>query len=895
MAEPINPHDLLAQERRLRSAVEEDLRLRLRQQEAVAQLGEYALSQNLDNLFYKAVQLVADTLGMEFCKVLELLPEGDRLLLRAGVGWADGLVGRAMVGTDRDSQAGYTLLTGGPVIVDDLRAETRFSGPKLLTDHRIVSGMSVVIHGRGRPFGVLGVHSGRRRNFLPHDTRFMVAIASILASAVQRFAVEEDLKRSRNELAIILGGVNEGITVQDRTGKLVYVNQAAAEIMGFSSAEEAKTAPLSEIHRRFVLFDEQGQPMPFEKLPGRRVLQGEPRASARVRFRVMATGEERWSIIDASPIHDSAGNVIQTVNIFRDITEMALEERNQRFLAEAGELLTSSIDYKTTLINVAQLAVTNLADWCAIYLVNESQEAFQLTVAHKDPARLKLVAELQKRYPPNFNNASRGVGRVLKTGEAEYYPTIPEELLEQAAVDAEHLEKIRALGMRAGMTIPLTVHGRTLGAITLVWSESGRGYTQQDVGLVQELARRAALAIDNAQLYHAAQRSNVELERRVEERTRELMEANQRLMVEIEERRKTEHALQKSEVMLHSLFESAPDAVLLVRRDGNIVRANQQAEVMFGYSRAELIGSSIDLLLLPGLRREHARKRASYIQDMVTRSMGAGLELAARRKDGAELPVDIMLSPIQTDEGEMVICAVRNMTEQKRLQAELAETHRRLFEGVETERLRISQELHDGPIQELYGVALNVELLSDLIATLEQPAQFDEIKTGIQATIQTLRGICGDLRPPILAQFGLEKAIRSHLSKLREAHPELTIEADLASDGLTLPERTRLALYRVYQNAISNTIRHARATAIEVKFRIEDGQIELAVQDNGCGFKVPKKWVDLAREGHFGLVGMAERVEAIGGELIVESKVGQGTNLRVIVPLEQPLMSPQSL
>ena len=242
------------------------------------------------------------------------------------------------------------------------------------------------------------------------------------------------------------------------------------------------------------------------------------------------------------------------------------------------------------------------------------------------------------------------------------------------------------------------------------------------------------------------------------------------------------------------------------------------------------------------------------MREPITRSMGAGLDLFALRKDGLEFPVDIMLSPVQTEEGERVICAVRNISEQKRLQADLAETHRRLFESVEAERLRISQDLHDGPIQDLYGVALYTQMLRDFVQGTQRLEEFQAATASIQAVIQSLRVICGELRPPVLSQFGLKKAIRSHLGKVRENNPDVVIESDLMNDGLTLTERTRLALYRVYQNAISNVIRHAGANHIWVDFRLEEGEIRLEIKDNGRGFTVPGKWIDLAREGHFGLV-----------------------------------------
>jgi signal transduction histidine kinase len=167
----------------------------------------------------------------------------------------------------------------------------------------------------------------------------------------------------------------------------------------------------------------------------------------------------------------------------------------------------------------------------------------------------------------------------------------------------------------------------------------------------------------------------------------------------------------------------------------------------------------------------------------------------------------------------------------------------------------------------------------------EMLSEIDATSDTVQAIIHTLRTICGELRPPILTQFGLEKAIRSHLGKVQETHPEIHISAELMDDNQRLSERARLALYRVYQNAISNVVRHAEAKHIGVEFQFDEKQIRLQIQDDGKGFVVPKKWVELVRSGHFGLAGIAERVEALGGQVNIKSAPGKGTTLQVDLPV----------
>ena len=163
--------------------------------EALAELGQRALAgADAEVLMHEAVRVVADRLQVEYTEVLELLEGGESLLVRAGVGWKKGTVGSAAVPAGRDSQAGYTLLSRGAVIVEDLTEEERFAGAPLLARHGIVSGVSVIIEGRTGPWGVFGAHSTARRQFTSDDIAFVQAMANILAQAVDRRRVDEERK-----------------------------------------------------------------------------------------------------------------------------------------------------------------------------------------------------------------------------------------------------------------------------------------------------------------------------------------------------------------------------------------------------------------------------------------------------------------------------------------------------------------------------------------------------------------------------------------------------------------------------------------------------------------------------------------------------------------------------
>lgn len=311
---------------------------------------------------------------------------------------------------------------------------------------------------------------------------------------------EEALRRSRDELDATLGSLADGVTVQDATGRLVYANVVAARTLGFETPEELLEANVADVLAGFDILGEDGSPFDLERLPGRQALAGREPEDAVVRFRARATGEERWSVVKATAVHDESGRVVRAVNIFEDITEHKRSEIGQRFLAESGRLLGASLDYATTLRSVAQVAVPSFADWCAVTLVAEDGTLEQVVTAHSDPEKLDFAERLRERYPPD-ENADTGVPNVIRTGRSELYRQIPSELLEAAAQDEEHLSLLRSLGMRSAMIVPLPAWRGAVGALTFVNSESGRAFDEQDLALAEEVGRRAATAIENARLY----------------------------------------------------------------------------------------------------------------------------------------------------------------------------------------------------------------------------------------------------------------------------------------------------------------------------------------------------------------------------------------------------------
>ncbi|HEX8695733.1 MAG TPA: MHYT domain-containing protein [Longimicrobium sp.] len=266
-------------------------------------------------------------------------------------------------------------------------------------------------------------------------------------------------------------------------------------------------------------------------------------------------GGWRHMAVRAVPVLEPGGRVREWVGACTDVTERRKTELARDFLAEASRVLASSLDYQTTLGSVARLAVPRLADWCAVDVLDADGKVERVAVEHTDPEKVALVHRLQERYPSD-PAAPRGLAQVIRTGEPEMVSEIHEELLVQAARDPEHLRTIRELGLRSYIVVPLVAREKTLGAITLVHAESGRAYDERDLALAEELARRAAVAIDNARLFAETEESRA----RLEQQAAELEEAQGAMEAAHDELRRANEELLERTAEAEKAREAADEA-----------------------------------------------------------------------------------------------------------------------------------------------------------------------------------------------------------------------------------------------------------------------------------------------------------------------------------------------
>ena len=324
------------------------------------------------------------------------------------------------------------------------------------------------------------------------------AIAVLAARRRERAASAEAIGA---QLTAALSNLAEAVIVQDEDHTLLYANDAAAETLRYPSAELLLATPRARLVEEAEYFNEDGRPLEPADYPSSRVLRGEDPGPVTIRVVYRDTGEERWRVTKARGVRDSRGRTRLVVSVVEDITERRRSELAQNLLARTGEILASSIDYEQTLKEIAGLAVPDLADWCSVSMPDRSGIIRQVAVVHSDPAKVEFAREYARRYPAHISD-DHGSAEVLRDGKSQLIPEIPEELLEQAVPDPDQRELIRNLGMRSGASVPMRgPSGPPTGVISWVTAESGRVLTEADLELLEEIGRRAGIAVENARLY----------------------------------------------------------------------------------------------------------------------------------------------------------------------------------------------------------------------------------------------------------------------------------------------------------------------------------------------------------------------------------------------------------
>ena len=398
-----------------------------------------------------------------------------------------------------------------------------------------------------------------------------------------------------------------------------------------------------------------------------------------------------------------------------------------------------------------------------------------------------------------------------------------------------------------------------------------------------------------------------ELELRVIERTSELQSANKELQIQLSERIKAEEVAkdraaetEEGKRILDAIMNFIPEGIAIADMpDGKVRMVSQHGLETIQHTKEELDFISffdhtrlMQIYHLDGktevLPEETPLYRAAVEGEVVLNE-----QWLLRQDDENYKFILCNAAPIRnstTNQINGAIMAWRDITDRKkaldevREKTDTIEAQHYLLQGREMERLRTARTLHDNLLQNMLTIAFAFDEANRMAKEKTLKEIMNAIRTTLQDQIDNLRDFCGEVRPPILVHFGVEKGIRSHVEKFQDTYPEIKVHLQLGKDGLILPEDIRLTIFRIYIELMTNVAKHASASAVYVRFGMNQDCAELEIADNGGGFDVPDNWIDLVRHGHLGLAGVRERIEALNGSMNIRSSTA-GTIVNVSLPM----------
>ncbi|MEG4862785.1 MULTISPECIES: EAL domain-containing protein [unclassified Microcoleus] len=639
-------------DRKRAAAKEQDLlasiHLRARQQAAVAYLGQQALAEtDLSALMDKAAVLIAQTLDVDYCQLLELLPSGHAFMLRAGVGWQPGLVGKATVAASARSQAGYTLLVGKATIVEDLRVETRFSELPLLHNHRAVSGVTVIVPGNRelernwgeaepadtsscQPWGILGVHTSQPRVFSQDDVYFVEAIANVLAAAIERIRSQERLQMMERAIE----SCSNGIAITDATvadNPIIYVNPSFERITGYSRDE------LMGKNCRFL----QGNDTDTASAKQLRTAIEEGRECQVILRNFRKDGTPFWHELSIAPVHNSRRHLTHFIGVQTDITDRQRAEAELFLNSQALAAFTANLKHLHRITtyhyqNFQELVEDYLTAGCLIFglsigiMAEVQDENFIVRAAKSDVGYFVRGLEL--------NLSDTYCAAVIKLNKTVFYSHIGAE------IEMREHPAYKKCQSESYIGTPIFVNNKTYGILSFSSREiKKKKFEYQEIEIIELMAQSIGKIL-------AVHQMEVERQQAEKERCELIL------------------SLQESEERYRRLVELSPEAIV-VHSQEKIAYINAAGAKLLGASSpAELIGFPI-LHFVHSNYVETAQKRMRQVEQE-----NKPIELAEQklmRLDGEIIDVEVAGIPALYQGAAAAQIIIRDVTERKRVERQL--------------------------------------------------------------------------------------------------------------------------------------------------------------------------------------------------------------------------------
>lgn len=698
---------------------------------------------------------------------------------------------------------------------------------------------------------------------IDHET----VVLTIGRDITERKRAEDALRESEERFRSAFEDAAIGMVLVAPNGRLLRVNRSFRDMLGYSERELLATDFQSITHP-----DDLEADLNFV----RQMLAGEIRTYQMEKRYITKHRKTVWALLSVSLVRDEQGKPMYFVSQVQDITRRKeieaerekllseVQEAGNRlaFLAEAGRILTASLDYESRLRSLARLCVPTLADWAVIDAVEEDKRVRPVAVAHINPKKQRLAFDIQRRFAPD--QLAEGVYQsVLRNRRSVIVPELDDATLVATTRNAQHLKMVRQMGPKSAMIVPIVARDRVLAMMALAITETARRYGTDDLALAEELARRAAGALDNAQLYQAAVTSRAEAEGRA--------------------------------AQLDATIAAIAEGLLIYNSRGDIVRMNAAAEQIFHYSAEELKRPLSERLR--ALRLETPDGQPVPTEDAppsraLRGEVVRGQVLVLHRPPARPTWISASGAPILQPDGHIAgaVVTVTDVTRLHLIQEQLEDLLRAVSHDLRT------------PLTVIQGQAQLLEQSLKETGTDRQRKSAESITTGcrrmnamIQDLVDSARLGTGQLilrrRPIDLCSFTLELVNRLsgvvNVERIRIQIPD-----DLPK-VLADPDR----LERIVVNLLTNALKFSPAdTEVVVRARRSGNEAVTSVTDKGVGIApedLPRIFERYYRAGRgrrpeglgLGLYITRGLVQAHGGRIWVESEVGKGSTFYFTLPL----------